>query len=378
MAGQRIGIDASVIYSGVGGTAVYASQMLPRLIESRPDWTFFLYTRTPDEARDLRARLPHSTVQIIEVAGSPNMWRIQAELPRRLEQDRINLYHSLGYFVPLRWPGRRVVTIHDMNVYFNWRSWVRPGKLLSWLDLVVETPLGGRISDRIITMSEYSREQISRVLRVPPAKVTAIPLAADPYFAQPPAVSELNAVEEITGGSPYVLFVGILSPLKNLATLVRAMAQSALPGRGFKLVIAGSDREGYGSALRDLAKVDLLLPGFVPRSTLRALYHAALCLVLPSFGEGFGLPVVEAFVAGTPVIAANRQSLPEVVGDAGCLFDPNDSAQLVELLNRMAADESFRADLVRRGSVRAKAFSWRTTADRTARAYEEVLSARRS
>jgi glycosyltransferase involved in cell wall biosynthesis len=354
--------------------------MLPELIESRPDWSFFLYTRSPEEALDLRARFPASRVQIADVAGSPNVRRLQGEMPRRLRQDRIDLYHSLGYFVPFRWHGPRVVTIHDMNVYLNWRSWMRPGKLLAWLDLVVETPVGGRVAERIITMSEYSKQQICRLLRVPPDKVAAIPLAADPYFAQPPSESERMALRTITGGAPYVLFVGILSPQKNLATLVHAMRRSDLPSRGVKLVIAGSDREGYGAHLRRIAaeaKVDLLLPGFVTRATLRALYHGSLCVVLASFGEGFGLPVVEAFASRTPVIAADRQSLPEVVDGAGCLFDPDDTSALATLLDRMASDDAFRNDLVRRGDARAKEFSWRTTAERTARVYEEAVAARR-
>ena len=355
--------------------------MLPELIESRPDWSFFLYTRSPNEALDLRARFPASRVQIADVPGSPNVVRLQAEMPRRLSHDRVDLYHSLGYFVPVRWHGPRVVTIHDMNVYLNWRSWMRPGKLLAWLDLVVETPVGGRVAERIITMSEYSKQQICRLLRVPPSKVAAIPLAADPYFAQPPSESERAALTAITGGAPFVLFVGILSPQKNLATLVEAMGRSGLPSRGVKLVIAGSDREGYGAhLLRTAAKanVHLLLPGFVPRETLRALYHRALCVVLASFGEGFGLPVVEAFASGAPVIAADRQSLPEVVDGAGCLFDPQDTAALARLLVRIGSDDAFRNDLVRRGNVRATEFSWRTTAERTARVYEEAVAARRS
>jgi glycosyltransferase involved in cell wall biosynthesis len=184
-------------------------------------------------------------------------------------------------------------------------------------------------------------------------------------------------VHEITADKPFVLFVGVLSPQKNLRRLLLAFAQSSLPAEGINLVLAGRDESGYGAVLRRLARrlnVDSLLklPGYVPRSTLRGLYAGALCLVLPSHGEGFGLPVVEAMALGAPILAANRQAIPEVIGEGGLLFDPTDSAALATLLNRVWLDAPLRRDLSERARLRRKDFSWEKTAALTADVYREA------
>jgi glycosyltransferase involved in cell wall biosynthesis len=289
----------------------------------------------------------------------------------------VDVYHSLGYFLPLRWAGPKVVTIHDLNIYLNWRNWLRSRRLLNWADMAVQTPFAVRAADRIITDSQFSKDSICRTLRVDPNRVATIPLAPDAFFDEQPATNEIEEARTTTGGAPFALYVGVLSPQKNLGMLIKAFAASSLPRAGARLVLAGTDR-GHGSSLRATAassgvSKEVLLPGFVSRPVLRALYHEALVVVLPSHGEGFGLPVVEAMAAGTPVLAANRQSLPEVVGDAGCLFEPDDVSGLSSLLTRMSEDPAFRSDLVRRGRARRQSFSWTAAAEATTAIYEEVL-----
>jgi glycosyltransferase involved in cell wall biosynthesis len=313
--------------------------------------------------------------------GRPNVWRVQVELPRHLRRDLIDVYHSFGYFLPIRWTGPKVVTVHDLNIYLTWRNWIRPKSVLSWMDIALQTPLAARAADRIITDSQFSKDSICRILRVAPDKVAAIPLAPDAFFDQPPAPSEIEEARALTAGAPFVLHVGVLSPQKNLATLIKAFAASDLAREGARLVLAGPDR-GHGPALRATAASSgvagqVQLPGFVSRPLLRALYHEALVVVMPSHGEGFGLPLVEAMASGAPILAANRQSLPEVVGDAGCLFEPEDVAALAGLLTRIRSDSTFRAELIRRGRARRQRFSWRSAAEATAAIYEEVSKRRR-
>ena len=375
-----VGLDASVIFSSVGGTRVYATQLLNSLLEARPSWTFFLYTRNQNQATAIEKQFTGDGVRSISVPGSPNVWRVQARLPRRLRADRIDVYHSLGFFLPLRWPGPKVVTIHDLNMYMNWRSWMRPRTLASWADLVLETPMSAASSDRIVTDSEFSKAAICRLLRVTQEKVVVVPLAPDDFFDQAPSVDDLVAARKLTGVGEFVLSVGVLAPQKNLQTVIRAFGVSGLPAKA-KLVFAGSDRAGYADTLRAVAREGgvedaVLMPGFVSREILRALYHEALCIVLASHGEGFGLPLVEAMACGAPVIAANRQSLPEVVGDAGVLFEPSDVDALAIALRRMQEEPGFRSELSDRGRRRRTQFSWRSAADATAAIYEE-LAARR-
>lgn len=372
---MRIGYDASVIFSSAGGTRVYATQLLTAMIDLKPDWKYFLYSRSDEQARELKRQWTGPNVEAIWVAGAPNAVRTQTKLPSQLRRDAVDVYHSLGYFLPLGWAGPKVVTVHDLNMYLNWRKWIRAG-LLNWADLAVQTPLAVRAADHIVTDSQFSKDSICRILHVDPDRVAAIPLAPDPFFDEEPAADESGEARALTGGAPFVLFVGVLSPQKNLGMLIKAFAASSLPRAGARLVLAGSDR-GYGAALRAVGAASgvsdqVQLSGFVSRPLLRALYQQALVVVLPSHGEGFGLPLVEAMASGAPILAANRQSIPEVVGDAGCLFEPEDVTALAGLLTRISSDSAFRSELVRRGHTRRRRFSWRLAAEATAAIYEEV------
>lgn len=377
-----IGADASVVASSSGGTRVYALQLLRKLVEIHPDWTFVLYLRHDSDRDGLDSLAQAPNVRTVVVQGRPNVWRVQAALPPQLEADGVDVYHSLGYFLPLRWKGAEVVTVHDLNVYVTPRNWLRGPTLLPWLDLASQTWLSIRRADRIIAVSESSRDQLLRVLRVDDRRVTVIHEAADPYFSEEATAAELADANAIASGSRFVLFVGILSPQKNLLTLVNAFARSGVAASGVRLVLAGSDREHYAEIVRRAAReaaVDdaVAMPGFVTQPQLRALYQSALCLVLPSHGEGFGLPIVEAMASGAPVLATTRQAIPEVVGDAGSLFEPDDVEGLASLIKRMASDESFRAGLSLRSRARAGIFSWHRAAAATAAVYEEAFASKR-
>jgi glycosyltransferase involved in cell wall biosynthesis len=374
----RLGFDASVASGQPGGTGTYAVQLLNALIPQRPGWTFFLYFRRADLPNPLLTEPSGDNIHRIVIPGSPNGWRVQVRLPEQLRRDRLDLYHSAGPFLPLRWHGPKVVTIHDLNIYRQARNWFRLKTLVAWADLALETPLAALAAARVITASNAASKDLHRYLRVRPQAIRVIPDAPDPFFDAPATDDERKAVAAITGGRPYVLFVGVLSPQKNLKRLVQAFGESRLPRAGVSLVLAGRDESGYKRVLLRLANrlgvsAQLTFPGYVPRGTLRALYEQALCLVLPSHGEGFGLPIVEAMARGAPIVAANRQAIPEVVGDGGLLFDPDDHAALKELLERVWQDESLRATLKERAGARRKVFSWTRTAEATAAVYQEVV-----
>ena len=364
-----------MIFSSQGGTGVYASQLLRALFECRPDWNFFPYVRRPEEALGLLEQWSTANVHLTVVTGSPNTWRVQARLPAQLRSDRIDVYHSFGYFLPLAWHGPKIVTIHDLNIYVHWRSWMRLNKVLNWADMALQTPLAMNVAHRIVTDSRFSRDSICTLMHVDPDKVVVIPLAPDPFFDGAATAADEAQVRALTSGAPFILSVGFLSPVKNLGLLIKAFAASGLAGSGAILVLAGSDQEGHADVLRATAMAcgvsdQVLLPGFVSRELLRTLYRMCLVTVLPSYAEGFGLPAVEAMACGAPILAANRQSLPEVVGSAGLLFEPDDVAALAGLLRRMATDPELRLEIVRKVLARRALFSWKTAAENTANVYE--------
>lgn len=378
----RVGLDASVVASSVGGTRVYALQLLRELVALRADWTFYLYLRADSEVDALGQLSRADNVHTRVVSGRPNAWRVQVVLPSHLKRDRVDVFHSLGFFAPIRWSGVKVITVHDLNFMVSSRNWLRGPTLLRWLDLRLQAVASIRRADKVITVSYSSQEQVAALLHVPKDRIRVILLAADPFFSQAPNEDELAAARALAAGHPFVLFVGILSPQKNLLTLVDAYGRSRLPAAGVRLVLAGSDQERYATTIRQAASAagvteSVVMPGFVSREMLRALYRIAMCVVLPSHGEGFGLPLVEGMASGTPILAANRQAIPEVLGESGVLFEPDDPAGIASLLDRVVADTSFRENLAQRSSAGNERFSWRRTAEETAAVYEAAVDSRR-
>jgi glycosyltransferase involved in cell wall biosynthesis len=148
-----------------------------------------------------------------------------------------------------------------------------------------------------------------------------------------------------------------------------------------RLVIAGSAGPGAAKWLEEIAKPPLAghveYLGYVGADQREGLFHGAQLFVLPSFEEGFGLPALEAMAAGVPVVASNRGSLPEVVGSAGLLIDPEDPASITAAMRRIIGDETLRDDCAKRGLERARQFSWKQTALGVRRAYEDAILARR-
>jgi glycosyltransferase involved in cell wall biosynthesis len=212
-----------------------------------------------------------------------------------------------------------------------------------------------------------------------PARVHTIPLAASEQFAPaPPAeVERVRRRYKIAG--EYILALGSIQPRKNLVRLVRAYSalRRARPHAKLpQLVLAGKKAWLYDETLRAIADSEaaenVLLTGYVPEADLPALYTGALAFAYPSYFEGFGLPPLEAMRCGTPVVAADRTSLPEVVGDAGLLVNPFDEDAITQALARLIDDASLRAELRSKGIAHAARFSWHETARQTLEVYQRA------
>ena len=308
--------------------------------------------------------------------GAVSSWsvrRLAVDLPRWCLNGGVQVAH-FTYFPSPRVRCPVVVTVHDV-AFLSHPEWFSPRDRLV---LRAGAWLTRRRAARLLTLSEFSREEIVRRLGVSSVRVTAIPLAAGDAFtpAGDPAASA-EALARLGIRKPYILAVGNLQPRKNLSRLIDAFAEAKRSGGlPHTLVLAGraqwKSHRIFRSA-RDAGLLDaVLFTGYVAECDLPHLYREAELFAYPSLYEGFGLPVLEAMACGTPVVASNAASIPEVAGGAAILVDPLDTAALARALLEAAGSPERRRDMRERGLARARQFSWGRAAADTYRVYREV------
>jgi glycosyltransferase involved in cell wall biosynthesis len=229
------------------------------------------------------------------------------------------------------------------------------------------TPMFIRKAKRLVTVSEFSRNDILGKYPAAKGKIDVVYNAASPDF-HPLDWEEREGVKErFTGGLDYFLCVGSVHPRKNLVNLLKGFSAFKKRQRSaMKLVIAGRlawRTEAFTEALSTFKyRDDVILTGYLPGSDLAALTASAYALVYPSLWEGFGLPVLEAMQSGVPVLASGNSAVPEVAGEAALYFDPLDPAAIGDQMMRIFKEESRRKDMAAMGVERARNFRWQDSA----------------
>ncbi len=284
-------------------------------------------------------------VEALELGTASQELRMALTLPRLLRRVGAALVHT-QYALPLRAPCPAVVTIHDLS--FERRASLMPLRHRLVFRRVV--PRAARRARRVLTVSERTRLDLAELYGVPAERVVVTPNGVDPAFG-PAAVA--------AGG--YVLSVGAIEPRKNQLAALLAAREAGLP-----FVHVGPAKDE--STTRLLREGGADLRGYVEIGELAELYRGAACLVQTSHYEGFGLPVLEAMASGTPVVTVRDEALLEVVGDAAVVVE--DDGIAAGILRTLAEREQLAAA----GLERARLFSWRAAAERTAAVYREALS----
>ena len=270
--------------------------------------------------------------------------------------------------------GKKIITIQDL--FFWEHPEMTTGEVKR--DYRALAKLHAHLADGIIAASEYTKEEIIRLLKVPERKVQVIYLGVAESFRHrlsPRSIANLRKRFSLNGD--YLLFVGTIEPRKNLVNLLRAFQGVVRRGfRKLKLVIAGErgwNTEEFDRELQSLAlKGKVVLTGYLSSEELAGLYQAARMLTFPSLGEGFGLPLVEAMASGIPVISSRTSSIPEVAGDAAILINPHNSQELEEAICSLLTDPQLTEKLTRRGLERSYRFSWKETARQTLQLYRQI------
>jgi glycosyltransferase involved in cell wall biosynthesis len=335
-------VDADVLGRERTGDETYVRNLLHELALLAPAAHVRLaaVTRRPDLVPD--------GVEPVELAARSQILRMAWSLPRALRRLGADLVHT-QYALPVRSPCPVVVTVHDA-------SFAREPELMSRRDRLVfgrVVPRAVRGAARVLTVSERSKADLIELYGVPGERVVVTPNGVDPAF-------HARAPSDTVSQGPYVLAVGAIQRRKNQLAALEAASAAGLP-----LVVAGPEKD---TALADeLRRRGARVEGYVETERLAELYCGAACLVQASHFEGFGLPVLEAMASGTPVVAVREPALEEVAGDAAIFVHDDALADGI----RQAVVERDR--LVAAGLERARAFSWRATAEQTLAVYRAIL-----
>lgn len=288
----------------------------------------------------------------------------------------VELFHATDHHIPLIRGVPVVATIMDV-IPVIYPEWIKQDlkRLKSWLFTTsIER------ADHIITISEYSKQDMVRHLGIAPERISVTPLGVDPVYFERIEIAERDAVLARHGLKPgFFLVVGTLQPRKNLQRVLEAFQQ--LPPdvrKAHPLVIVGRDGWSNEELLPQLDALEQRGEGrwlsYLPQKDVFSLLQSAGALVFASLYEGFGLPAIEAFAAQCPLIASNNSSLPEVTGDAAWAVDPHSVESISKAMRDVLEQPEERERKVQRGLERARRFDWDTCAQNTLEVYRKVLA----
>jgi len=374
---MNIAIDGRQLNSLGSGFKTYTTGLISGLqaIDSQND--YFVYLDRPlinlnfENSDNFKCR-------VIQNRFGGFIWK-QIALPIDEWRYRkgIDIFHFLSNSPSYTSPGRLIYTIHDLSFLLY------PGNLprSHYLSLRLQMPLGARRAEKIITESQCAKKDICRFFQVDPKKVQVIYGGVDESYI---TVEDKNQLTEVQHNynlpNHFILYLGSFLPHKNLFTLLRAYARLPLFLRNqYSLVLGGNPGKHLNGIMKLMLELDIqervILPGYVSSDDIAPLYSLADIFVYPSLYEGFGLPPLEAMACGTPVVVSNSSSIPEVVGDAGLLVDPQDIAGWSAAIEQVLSEPDLRAQMRCAGLIQADKFKWAESAKQTLAVYEEVASA---
>jgi glycosyltransferase involved in cell wall biosynthesis len=367
---MRISIDARIAHYSRGGIRSYVVHLIDALAALGGDMDYLVL-----HSRKGRAISPPDSAFRSASCWTPSHHRFERwTLSIELARWGIDLLHSPDFIPPAFGYRQSVITIHDLNFLYYPRFLTAESRRYynEQIEWAVER------ADHILADSHATKTDLISLLGVASDRITVVHLATDPSFQPIPETEARQAAERYDLEPGYLLFVGTLEPRKNVPGLLQAyrilldQKVTAAP-----LVLVGGKGWLYDEIFERVEALDLaervrFLHG-VSDAGMPALYNAASLLTTPSFYEGFGLPALEAMSCGTPVVVSDRASLPEVVGEAGLLVDPDEPQDIARALERVLMDRSLRARMRETGLAQAARFSWQRVAQETLAVYRQVL-----
>jgi glycosyltransferase involved in cell wall biosynthesis len=373
---MRVGINASKFFEVNTGVGRYTSNLCKYILEADGKNDYFLYS--PSQM-GIVIRTDRTKIQFKKsgIAPKNNTLRIlweQVTLPYYSMNDRLDLFHYTDHSLSiLKRTHPVIITVHDI-AYVRFPNLLNKSRRIYKKNIL---KMSIKKADIIVADSYSTKRDIIEFFNVEEKKIKVVYLGVEYRFRPISNVEEYRLRNNLP--SKMILNVGTLEPRKNIVALIRAFKK--LKGRGlkdYKLVIAGDKGWLYKQIFKEIESNDLqkevLFLGIVEDEDLPMLYNCADIFVYPSLYEGFGLPPLEAMACGIPVITSNTSSLPEVVGNAGIMVDPDDVNSLCEAMYNVLKDKELWHQMSKKGLERAKLFPWEDTAKKVLEIYDLAIA----
>ncbi|MBO73733.1 MAG: glycosyltransferase [Flavobacteriales bacterium] len=365
----RIALNARLLIPNrLEGIGWFTDACYRRMIAAHPEHEFLLlFDRAPDAAFGYG---PNATsMRLFPPARRPFLYDVWFDfsVTRALSRWKADVFVSTDGMLSRRTTVPQLAVFHDLN-FMHHPEWMPEREARYYRS---RFPEFAHIAKRLVTVSEFSKNDIVEQFAVPSQAIDVVYNAPDALYAQD-TVPEVESERIYTGGRPYFLFVGSLHPRKNLEGLLEAFGMYRARGGKLDFLIVGAGMWTSSEVLQD----GVHYAGRLSRDELAVVMRCAEGLVFVPWFEGFGVPIVEAFAAGVPVIASNTTAMPEVCGGAAAaLVDPANAIEISEAMKRLEVDSTLRSGAVKAGLSRVQDFSWDVSARRFMSSVEAVLKA---
>lgn len=371
---MRIGIDARLYsQSGIGR---YIKNLLIHLqkIDKKNEYVVFLMDEDFKEV-SLKNNFKKVRANITWYGVSE-----QIKMPKLLNKYNLDLVHFPHFNIPVFYNGKFIITIHDLiHQHFRMKRATTRGPLIYRIKQAAYKytfSLALKKSLKIITVSDYVKGEIKTNWRIKDEKIAITKEAVEEEMIELIRSIKKKDIDKTLNKfgvkAPFIFYVGNAHPHKNIERLIKTFLRLRKKYQYLKLVLAGNDHYFWQRIRDEFKDPDIVYTGFISDKELVVFYKSATCFVMPSLEEGFGIPLLEAFACGVPVVSSKRASLPEVGGEACLYFDPTNLDDMEEKISEVLNNNGLRRKLVEGGMRRYKQFSWRELANETLEIYENV------